>query len=291
MTASRLLEPSAFERGADERMTAERTEVKYLISPDRVPRLLEELAEHLPSHRFVGEGANRLPGAHHFVTTIYFDTRSKAHYRGSVDDQEHNVKIRAKEYYDLHPSLAELATDPRQIVRYQPWVWFELKRREGARTSKRRFRLPKHQVPEFFARGRVDLDAISEAEAPFGAVSGLSEVLSYCHSLEEPLDASAVVNYRRLSFQDAVGSLRITLDLALAFYAPTPDLWTRDHALLRSTLGPARGSLAEAVLEVKRRAASPAWLAPVLARAGAEPAGFSKFVAASEAVHGATRRL
>ena len=29
-----------------------------------------------------------------------------------------NVKVRAKEYYDLHPSLAELATSPSEIVRY-----------------------------------------------------------------------------------------------------------------------------------------------------------------------------
>lgn len=287
---SPLLPPTVFERGADERITAERVELKYLVAAERVAPLLAELAENLPSHRFVGEGANRLPGAHHFVTTIYFDTVSQAHYRGSIDNEASNVKIRAKEYYDLHPSLAELATDARQIVRYQPWVWFELKRREGARTSKRRFRLPKQHVPEVFARGRVDVNAILDSETSHGAADGLVEVLGYCQSLSEPLDASCVVNYRRLSFQDRAGGLRITVDLGLAFFAPTDDLWTRDHALVRSTLGRPSGTLPQAVLEVKRRAAQPDWLAPVLSRAEAEPVAFSKFVAASEAVHGGTQR-
>lgn len=38
----------------------------------------------------------------------------------------------------MHPCLAEIATDPSEILRYQPWFCFELKRREGQRTAKRR---------------------------------------------------------------------------------------------------------------------------------------------------------
>jgi SPX domain protein involved in polyphosphate accumulation len=272
---------------ADERMTADRVEQKYLVPAEHVGRLLGDLTRQLPTHRFVGEGANRLPGAHHFVTTIYFDTDTRAHYRASIENGSHNIKIRAKEYYDLHPSLAELATHAGQIVRYQPWVWFELKRRDGLRTHKTRFRLPKRQVPEFFSRGRLVMDALARSDGDAGAESpeALSAVMAYCQSLSEPLRASTVVNYRRLSFQDLKGELRVTLDLSLAFYSPPGDLWTREQALLRSTLGNPEGVLKTAVLEVKRRAENPPWLAALLTRAGVTEVSFSKFVAATQAVY------
>ena len=35
-------------------------------------------------------------------------------------------------------------------MRYQPWLWFELKRREGLTTSKRRFRFPKAAAATLF---------------------------------------------------------------------------------------------------------------------------------------------
>ena len=141
---------------ADARMTAEREETKYLVAPAHWERLATELSRRLPGHRFTGAGANRLPDAHHYVTTIYFDTPSRALVRAAATTVDRNLKIRAKEYYDLHPSLAEVATDPAQIVRYQPWLWFEIKRRDGSRTRKQRFRLPKGDVGSFFAEGRWD---------------------------------------------------------------------------------------------------------------------------------------
>ena len=63
-----------------------------------VAGLFADLQKHLPLHRFTGAGANRLPDAHHYVTTIYFDTPSSLHYRTATTDTEHNIKVRAKEY-------------------------------------------------------------------------------------------------------------------------------------------------------------------------------------------------
>jgi hypothetical protein len=40
------------------------------------------------------------------------------------------------------------------------------------------------------------------------------------------------------------------------------------------------------VVEVKRRTALPAWLTQALADSGSNATSFSKFVAASEAIHG-----
>ena len=288
MTATAV--PPSIRRG-DERMTAEREETKYLISPDTLDALSGELTRRLPSHRFTGEGANGLPGPHHYVTTIYFDTPSRLLFHTAISDFEHNAKIRAKEYYDLHPSLTELATDPSQIVRYQPWLWFELKRRDGTRTSKRRFRLRKHEVPAFFSHApntSESLEPAAPATQPSAAPPGesLQEIVAFCRSLGEPLQAACLVNYRRLSWQSSDAHLRVTVDLGLSFFAPPADLWTRERALVRSTLGQVRGSERNAVLEIKRHDDVPRWLLAALERAGVQAVPFSKFGAASREVGG-----
>lgn len=272
---------------ADARLTADRDEVKYLVARDRVQALASALGQHLPHHRFTGEGANHLPRPRHFVTTVYFDTTSRHQYRASRQEADHNVKLRAKEYYDLHPSLAELATDPRQIVKYQPVLWLELKNRDGDRTRKRRIGIPKHQVPAFFAGGAVTPEMIDLQRAAYGAESEgvLREVAAYCARYDEPMRADCLVNYRRLPWQDATGSLRVTLDVGLEFFAPPADLWERNHALVRETLGTPLGRLEEGVLEVKARGPLPIWLTELLARAQARQARMSKFERASEAVH------
>jgi hypothetical protein len=277
--ASLLAAPSG-----DEQMTAEREELKYLLPRDRLDPLLHSLDQRIPQHRFTGEGANCLPNAQHFVTTIYFDTPSRRHFRGAVTNVAHNIKVRAKEYYDVHPSLAELATNPEQIVRFQPWVWIEMKRREGTRTMKRRFRLPKREVPTVFAGGQLSPDALLHEAELHVALSGVSELVDYTRSLGEPLHAACLVNYRRLSWQDPNASLRLTVDLGLSFFEPPSDLWSRERALVKSTLGRARAQEPKAVVEVKRRGPVPAWLSEALDRAEATPVSFSKFVAASGAL-------
>jgi hypothetical protein len=271
---------------ADERMTAEREETKYLVPPGRWELLAAEMSRRLPGHRFTGEGANRLPDPHHYVTTVYFDTPSRSLFRAAAAAPDDNVKIRAKEYYDLHPSLAELATDPAQIVRYQPWVWFELKRRDGTRTAKRRFRLPKRDVAQFFAEGRVTPEAMELAQGTDGQGEGLRDVVDTCRAFGEPLSAVCLVNYRRLSWQSDEAELRVTFDRGLASFAPPADLWARRHALVRATLGPAAGQEASGVLEIKRRGALPGWLSECLAKLDVQPVPFSKFLTAFRAVEG-----
>src|SRR5256885_6857516 len=101
------------------RITADREERKYILSAAGVPKLAGELDRALPPHRFKGEGANRLPGARSYVTTIYFDTPSRDLFR-AAQAKDASVKLRAKEYYDVHPGLAEVVTDAAQLVRFRP---------------------------------------------------------------------------------------------------------------------------------------------------------------------------
>jgi len=267
---------------ADAAITAEREETKYLVGHTELPALLRAVTAQLEPHRFTGEAANRLPGAQHFVTTIYFDTPSLSYFTAAKANEQSHLKVRAKEYYDLHPSLAELATDPEQILRYQPWLWFELKRREGAVTSKRRFRFLKIAAKSLFDEQRAP-DSLPEDKSERADAEAL---IAHVRAQSERVAPSALVNYQRLSFQNPQSTLRVTVDLGLGFFPVPSDLFRRPRALSRSELGKPAGAEPRAVVEVKRRVPSPAWLEQALDEAAGGAVSFSKFVAASGAVHG-----
>lgn len=274
--------PAGDRSAQDVAITAEREETKYLVGARELSALSRAISTRLTSHRFTGEAANRLPGAQHFVTTIYFDTPSLGYLAAAKSSAQSNVKIRAKEYYDVHPSLAELATDPEQILRYQPWLWFELKRREGSTTSKRRFRFPKTAAATLFEENRAPDGLVhSDSEA-----SDAEFLINHVRAQSERVAPSAIVNYRRLAFQNEDATLRVTIDVGLSFFRVPPDLFRRTCPLSKSELGRAAGTEGRAVVEVKRRTALPAWLTQALADSGSSATSFSKFVAASEAIHG-----
>lgn len=264
----------------DGALTAEREETKFQVQSARAQRFIRALLPHVKPHRFVGKGANRLPDAQHYSTTIYLDTQDHALLRAACGDSGNNLKLRAREYYDLHSSLTELATDPAQIVHFEPFVWFELKRREGDKTFKHRLRLPKADVPAFF-RGSYAPELDSEA-----ARQDLHAIQRFMGALDAPLDASVLVNYRRLAFQDDSGALRVTIDLDLSFYAAPEDLWTRTHALVRGSFGPPRRVEPGVLVEIKLRGPEPAWLSEALAEAQATPEPAGKFVRAGRVVYG-----
>jgi hypothetical protein len=253
-------------------------EGKYLVEPAHLAALVTALGRSLPPRE-----AGKRP--RHFITTIYFDTPSRHRFRAARDETRPSLKMRARESYDLNPSLAELATDPRQLVEYQPVLWLEL---ELELAGKRRIGLPKRDVAAFFAQGLITAEMI-ELQRPLHGAAGeavLREIAAACGSHGEPFRADCLANYRRLPWQDADGRLRVTLDVGLEFYAPPPDLWQRDHALVRESLGPARGRQTSGVLEID--GPRPPWLAELLARFKAERRDYSKFEEASLAVNGAS---
>jgi len=272
----------------DARMTAHRREAKYLISVEQARAVVTELNRRLESHRHRGEGANRLPDAHHYVTTVYFDTPSRTLFRAANESEDSHLKLRAKEYYDVHPGLTETATDPRQLVRFQPILWLEIKSRDGAHTGKQRIGIAKRDVPSFFAQRRITQEMIEIQEQSHGrdARAVLEAVAALCASCDEPLGADCLVNYRRTAWQDPAGEVRVTLDAGLAYYTPPEDLWDRNWALLRSTLGTPRATEPRRVLEIKTHRNQPAWLVELLNAQQIEATPFSKFEAASRAIHG-----
>ncbi len=276
--------PACADDARDNAITAERIETKYFVESARLAELSRALKSQLTPHRFTGEAANRLPGAQHFVTTIYFDTSRRAYFAAARSNEQSNSKIRAKEYYDVHPALVELASTPEQLLRYQPWVWFELKQRAGVSTTKRRFRFPKAQAAQLFDGVPTSQDL--GLEQP-GERADAAALIAHVTEQGEPIAPSALVNYRRLAFQSDDATLRVTVDLGLAFYKVPADLWSRTSALSHFSLGEPVRREARAILEVKRRGPLPGWLENALLQASSGPVPFSKFVAASEAVAGA----
>jgi hypothetical protein len=294
-------------------ITQNRRELKFKLPEARAIAFAAEVSARIPKHRFQGTGANRLPRARHYVTTVYFDTAARDLYRAVRDDPD-SLKIRAREYYDLHPELLELATDARDIVRYSPVLWIEIKGKRDGRTYKRRVGIPKGDVEPFFERGAVsqamrELQRSSRPPAPlrdaaaseFPPVAELPDDLSPSvqHSLDviaelsalrsrfsEPLRASCLVNYRRAAFEDAAGTLRITFDQRMACFAAPKGLWVSGKPLVREALGIPAYEEACYILEVKTRGELPLWLSDLLADVGAEEHVFSKFLTASETVHG-----
>lgn len=266
------------EPSADAALTANRSEAKYLLARASLPAVLVALRRELTLHRFTGQGANLLPEAQQFATSVYFDTPSHTHLRAALSHPEQAVKLRAREYYDLQPTLAELATDASQIVREQSDVWFELKERDHGRSRKLRFRLPKREVRAFFRREHPAFEHSAEGE--------LCAIVAYLRALAEPLLPSCIVNYQRIALQDRAGQLRVTVDLDVGFYAAPGGLWAEPRTLVRGTFGAPVAVERNVLLEVKSHGPAPAWLESLLAAQRARASSYSKFVAAARAVHG-----
>jgi VTC domain len=241
-------------------MTQARSEQKFLFPRAQATELARVLNRQLPNHRFEGEGANSLPLPQHFVTTLYFDTEDEHFFRKSVEDPLQNHKLRIKDYYDRHPDLACVVASKERMLVPSPFLWLEFKRREGTSSFKDRKRVPRRQLPELLAalaRERPDVP------------SGLWEPWLP----DYPLRPTVAVNYRRLSWQDARGTLRLTLDLDVAFYEPPAGTQAQlgDAPLSPDRLGTRVERLDQALLEVKTRGPTPAWLTEVLVTHAADP--------------------
>jgi hypothetical protein len=266
-------------------ITHDRRELKFRLSSAHASTFAASVAARMPVHRFEGKGANRLPRARHYTTTVYFDTPSRQLYQAVLADED-NLKVRAREYYDLHPELLELATDSRDIVRYSPVLWIELKGKTSGRTYKRRIGIPKGDVSAFFEDGVVSqaIRDIQRESQGAHADDVIEDLLALRTKFGEPLQASCMVNYRRIAFEDPAGSLRVTFDQRMACYAAPHALWQSNHALVRESLGPPVYEEPGYIMEIKALGDLPEWLRELLDETCAEQHTFSKFVTASEHV-------
>jgi len=267
----------------------DRVELKYYLEPARAQAFVTELGKRIAMHRFGGPGANTLPRPVHYVTTLYFDTSARDIARACALESD-SVKLRVREYYDEHPELAELATSRAEMSREARLLWLEIKTHGKAHTRKTRLSFERGRL------GQVLADALAGGGPGEGARSALASDLD--HQLDQlrercrgPLRPSCVAHYRRRAWQSDSGELRITLDSSLRFFPAPADMLERGLSLRDLSRAEPAGALASYLVEVKMVCDTPTWLASLARAAGLELATahgrrFSKFLAASEAVHG-----
>ncbi|MGD8858858.1 MAG: polyphosphate polymerase domain-containing protein [Myxococcales bacterium] len=267
---------------ADLRLTRDRQELKFLVPRARAAAVIAGLDARLPRHRFAGDGSNTLPRAEHYVTTVYFDTPSGAVLDAARAGHRH-AKLRARQYYDLHPDLVELALTAGEAAKSSPVLWLELKSRDGAQSGKRRVGIPRDELDSFFRDGVISERMRSIQAATHGeqADSVFEALREFREGFGEPLEAACLVQYCRIAWQPPEEILRITLDQNLKVY-PRELLFEGFDPLSLMQATPIYAE-PNAVLEVKSGAHWPAWLGELLREQGVEARDYSKFLVASAA--------
>ncbi|GEM_PF-1253575 len=277
---------------ADALMFAERAEHKYFLRPDRARAFVDGLETELEVHHFRGQGSNPLPRPVHYVTTLYFDSATHEIARACEQNRE-NVKLRAREYYDEHPDLTELATRRSEVRRRSDEVWLEVKTRRGAATRKVRFSLPTSEVSAFLSEGVISEASLAAQRETWGeeAEEVFREIGELCMAMDGPLIPSCLAHYRRRAWQDEGAQMRVTLDTRLSFHRAPADMFSQLHSLRKVVAGEPVERFDQYLVEIKLRGGQPPWLLDLVrecdlvpARRGDRP--FSKFLAASTAVHG-----
>jgi hypothetical protein len=269
-------DPSMAPSRQESDLTGDRNETQYRLSLESAEAVAAALSARLRPCRYSRGDAAGPPDPGQFITTVYFDTPSRALYQEGLGKVE-SLRLRARQYYGSADSL-----------RRSPILWLEVKHKLGIRSAKRRIGIPTREVLWFFGAGRITEEMIRIRQRIYGeeAARVLQEMLTICERYREPLQADSIVNFRRVAWQDRKAALRVTLDLDLAVFPPTTDLWTRAFPLIRERLGPPRHVEFSGVVEVKTRGEPPSWLTTMLTAAGAEGRSYSKFEEASRAVHG-----
>jgi hypothetical protein len=259
-------------------MFAERSERVYFLPREQVDAFVAAIGEHLGVHEFEPSASGIYNPAAHYVTTLYFDSPLRD-IAMACETGSDNVRLRTREYHDR--------TGAR--IRHEPLVWIEVKARSGDRTRKRRFALALDEAGSLLEEGVITpgLGIFQRVQAGHSATV-LAEIAELGTRTRGPLGPDCVVRYRRRAWQDDEEWIRITLDTELSYHRPPPRPFIDGRPLVER-LGPACARLSPALVEIKLRRAAPAWLEALtesLALAFVGKNTFSKFVAASRAVHG-----
>lgn len=264
------------------KMFAERSEHAYFLTAENAPIFVDRVGEYLGAHCFYPNEADTFEPPAHYVTTLYFDSNAgeivHACQRGVA-----GVRLRAREYYDCDPKLG---------IRREPLLWLEVKASSGSSTRKTRFAIPSTEIHAFLSDGVITRRMLMMQRRTWGrsADAVIHEIAELCTQTAGPLRPDCMAHYRRRAWQDVGETMRITLDTELAFHRPPANLFRDGLTLSDAVVGEPVGQLGYNLVEIKLRRDQPAWLRQLILDVGLEPAldagrAFSKFVAASHAVH------
>jgi len=218
-------------------LSRSRVETKYGVTAEDVPALLDRI----PADEREDYG----------VCTLYFDRPDGTLARKALEDPLHCTKVRAREY-----------------EANSPWIWFEVKTREGRWTRKSRLKLTRSEASRLISRN----DAAGWSSVPAGREEDADARLFLEEALHgELVPVGAVYAYRRSFFlkRDLV---RITLDLDIAYHRPSPE---PDAPGTDGMRGPLLWREPEPILEVKHVGCVPRTCLDLLGRL--KPSNYSKF--------------
>lgn len=234
-----------------------RVELKHVFPAGKGEELRARIRATRP-----GFAGRRLAG---WVTTVYFDLPDRRFTRAALERPESNLKVRLREYFS------------EDDVPCSPFVWLEVKERDGARSSKLRFQLHKRMIGGFL-EGELDLAAVLTCQEGSPDLSRVVEAVQKLHELGQgTLAPVGAVRYLRCSLQGGEPPARLTLDRHVRYHVGPLALYETHDALNAAALGAPTWSDGAAVLEVKHAgAAPPAWCRSVVG--DAPPAEYSKFV-------------
>jgi SPX domain protein involved in polyphosphate accumulation len=260
----------------------ERSEHVYLLRAESTQAFIDAVSAHLDIDSFGRSESDPSEPPAHYITTLYFDSDTQEMARACEGGTE-GVRLRAREYYDRLPE---------QGIRREPLLWLEVKTRSGTSTRKVRFAIPSHEVQAVLSDGVITERMLHFESHAWGesAEAVLREIVELSMHTAGPLKPDCMAHYRRQAWQDADETLRITLDTELAFHRPPANPFQGGLTLAEAMAEPPVARLRHSLVEIKARGEQPDWLRNLIAEVGLEPAleglgAFSKFVAASHAVH------
>jgi SPX domain protein involved in polyphosphate accumulation len=259
-----------------------RSEEVFFLETEREQAFINGVAARLNAdwfHRSEAEDGEPLA---HYITTLYFDSDTHALAR-ACESGHGDIRLRAREYCD---QLTE------QRIRREPLLGLVVMTRIGPSTRKIRFSIPSNDVPTALGDGVISerLAFQSQTRAWGQPAESVLHEIAQLSVHTGPLRPDCMSHYRRRAWKDTSESLRITLDTDLAFFRPPSHLPWSDTTLADAITKPPVGQLRDSLVEIKARGEQPAWLCELMVEVGLAPARegervFSKFVAASHAVH------
>lgn len=223
-----------------------RRETKYEISANEYVSLVGAVSKYLPRFEFK-------PGRPYtHISTVYYDTEGQKFFNRAVRHYESSLKLRLKEYYYNSASGGTETT---------PYCFVELKERANGEVHKRRLRIPKELVGDFFERQAIWEQLVARDPG--------IEFQDSTHEIYDELDKflksncvrpSSVINYRRVVYQKDERDLRITFDDQLQVFQPVHGLFGAIDALTCERLDAPICDIPSRIMEIKSVGSYPKWL-------------------------------
>ncbi len=217
----------------------ERKETKYVLTRRELDYFLKALSDKITPDAY----------GHQEIYNIYYDTRSFAMVRNSIEKPQFREKLRLRSYGA--PSACSTS-------------FLEMKRKAGKTVYKRRVSLPWNEAVHYMQKG-VRPANISAADKQ------IYDELDYFRDRYRPVPMM-YLKYARTAYAGVNGNddLRITVDSDIMYSAGAE--------MLRNAEAGKRLLPADTfVVEIKTLKALPVWLVRVISQIKKYPSGFSKY--------------